>query len=149
MVILPTTTEGNVSAAVVSLLTMIASDGLIIAGKGHPRTAGTYARVLGLYVREQHALTLMEALRKMTLMPAQRLEHRDPLMRNKGRIHVGADADLTIFNPQTVIDRASYTQPTLHSAGIVDVLVSGVPVVKAGQVVEGVYPGRAVRAPIH
>ncbi|HEV2385993.1 MAG TPA: amidohydrolase family protein [Candidatus Acidoferrales bacterium] len=148
MVILPANTQENVDAAVASPLAMIASDGIVTDGKGHPRTAGTYARVLGRYVRERHALTLMEALGKMTLMPAERLEHRDPLMRNKGRVRVGADADLTVFDPQTVIDRATYGEPTLHSAGIAYVLVNGVPVVKAGQVVEGVYPGQAVRAPL-
>ncbi|HLK32739.1 MAG TPA: amidohydrolase family protein, partial [Terriglobales bacterium] len=80
-----------------SPLTMIASDGLITNGKGHPRGAGTYARVLGYYVREQHALSLMEALRKMSLMPAERLQARAPMMANKGRVKVGADADLTLF----------------------------------------------------
>jgi N-acyl-D-aspartate/D-glutamate deacylase len=147
-VILPATTAALVHDAVVNPLTMIASDGIITNGKGHPRGAGSYARVLGRYVREQHALTLMEALRKMTIMPARRLERRDPAMRRKGRVEVGADADLTVFDPNTVIDRATYTQPALHSAGIEYVLVNGVPVIREGNVVEGVFPGRGVRAPI-
>ncbi len=131
---------------VTSPLTMIASDGLITNGKGHPRGAGTYARVLGYYVRQQHALSLMEALRKMTLMPAQRLEARAPMMKNKGRVKVGADADLTLFDPQRVIDKATY-EKVAYSEGIEYVLVGGVPVVSAGQLVEGVAPGQAVRAP--
>jgi N-acyl-D-aspartate/D-glutamate deacylase len=133
--------------AVSSPLTMIASDGLILNGKGHPRGAGTYAHVLGYYVREQHVLSLMDALRKMTLMPAQRLEARAPMMKNKGRVKVGADADLTLFDPQRVIDRATY-EKVAYSEGIEYVLVGGVPVVSAGKLVEGVLPGDAIRAPL-
>lgn len=146
-VILPGNTPDMVHAAVVDPLTMIASDGLLQDGKGHPRTSGTYARVLGRYVREEKALTLMEALRKMSLMPAQRLEHRAPAFHNKGRIRIGADADITIFDPATVIDRATYQQPTLHSAGIQFVLVNGVPVVRDGIVQQDVFPGQGIRAP--
>jgi N-acyl-D-aspartate/D-glutamate deacylase len=78
---------------------MIASDGVLENGIGHPRNAGTYARVLGRYARQEGLLSLMEALRKMALMPAQRLERRVPAMRDKGRLRVGADADITIFDP--------------------------------------------------
>ncbi|HEX3253293.1 MAG TPA: amidohydrolase family protein [Pyrinomonadaceae bacterium] len=141
-------TEEIVTAAIESPLTMIASDGILENGKGHPRTAGTYSRILGKYVREQHALTLMEALTKMTLMPAQRLERRVPSMRNKGRIRVGADADLTIFDPQTISDRSTFQEPAKYSEGIKFVLVNGVLVVKDGQLQSGVHPGRAVRAPV-
>ena len=148
MVIAPANTDENVSAAVVSPLTMIASDGHIDNGKGHPRTSGTYARVLGHYVREEKALDLMTALRKMTLMPAQRLEKRAPMFKDKGRIRVGADADITVFDPARVIDKATYEKPLQYSEGIPFVLVNGVPVVKDGHVVEGMFPGRAARAPI-
>ncbi|HKW26698.1 MAG TPA: amidohydrolase family protein [Terriglobales bacterium] len=133
--------------AVSSPLTMIASDGLILNGKGHPRGAGTYAHVLGYYVRQQHALSLMEALRKMTLMPAQRLQARAPMMQNKGRVKVGADADLTIFDPERVIDKATY-EKIAYSEGIEYVFVGGVPVVNAGKLAEGVTPGEAIRAPV-
>jgi len=144
-----TNTEKMVKAAVVSPLTMIASDGIpYVDGRSHPRSAGTYARILGHYVREEKALSLMEALRKMSLAPAQRLEMRAPAMRNKGRIRVGADADIVVFDPNRVIDRATYQQPGLHSEGIQHVLVNGVPVVKDGNLLEGVTPGRGVRAPI-
>jgi dihydroorotase len=126
---------------------MIASDGFIENGRGHPRTSGTYAKVLGRYVREQRAITLMDAVRRMTLAPAQRLEARVPTMKDKGRIRVGADADITIFDPATVIDRATYEDASLPSAGIPYVIVGGVPVVDGGRLT-GARPGRAVRAPM-
>jgi N-acyl-D-aspartate/D-glutamate deacylase len=148
MVILPGNTPENVHAAVVSPLTMIASDGHLANGKGHPRTAGTYALVLGRYVREEKALDLMMALKKMTLMPAQRLEKRAPMFKDKGRIRVGADADITMFDANRVIDKATYEKPVQYSEGIQFVLVNGVPVVKDGHLVEGVFPGRAARAPV-
>ena len=124
---------------------MVASDGLIENRQGHPRGAGTFARVLGVYVREQKALSLMDAIRKMSLLPAQRLEKAVPAMRLKGRVKVGADADLTIFDPATVIDRATFEQPALFSEGIRHVLVGGVFVVRDEKVVEDAKPGKAVR----
>jgi dihydroorotase len=84
----------------------------------------------------------------MTLMPAQRLEKRAPAFKGKGRIRVGADADITVFDAKRVIDKATYEQPLEYSEGIQFVLVNGVPVVKDGQLVDGVFPGRAARAPI-
>ena len=128
---------------------MIASDGMPLTGaKVHPRGQGTYARVLGYYVREQRALDLMTALRKMSLMPAERLERRAPIFKNKGRIRVGADADITVFNPATVIDKATFEQPLQYSEGIEFVLVNGVPVIKDGQFVKGAFPGQPARAPL-
>jgi N-acyl-D-aspartate/D-glutamate deacylase len=126
--------------AVAHPLVMIASDGILEEGKGHPRAAGTYARVLGRYVREQHALSLMDALRKMSLMPAQRLG-----IQSKGRLQVGADADITVLDPERVIDRATFENPAQYSEGIPYVLVGGVFVVRDGKFVEGVMPGRGVR----
>jgi N-acyl-D-aspartate/D-glutamate deacylase len=148
MVILPSNTQENVDAAIENTLTMIASDGFLSKGQGHPRTAGTYARVLGHYVREKKTLDLMTALRKMTLMPAQRLEKRAPTFKDKGRIRVGADADITVFDPGRIIDKATYEKPLQYSDGIQFVLINGVAVVKDGELVEGVFPGRAARAPI-
>ncbi|HEY0763566.1 MAG TPA: amidohydrolase family protein [Pyrinomonadaceae bacterium] len=140
-------TEEVVNTAIASPLTMIASDGILDKGKGHPRTAGTYSRVLGNYVREKKALTLMDALTKMTLQPAQRLERRVPSMKNKGRIRIGADADLTIFDPQSIIDRSTFQDPAIYSEGIKFVFVNGVLIVKDGQLQSGVTPGRPIRAP--
>jgi dihydroorotase len=124
---------------------MIASDGVINDGKGHPRGAGSYARVLGRYVRDEKAIGLMEALRKMSLMPAQRLEKSVPMMRSKGRIRVGADADLIVFDPARVIDRATFEKPGQYSEGITQVIVNGKLVVRDEKLVEGVKPGMAIR----
>ena len=140
-------TEEIVETAVASPLTMIASDGILNNGKGHPRTAGTYTRVLGRYVRERGALSLMDALRKMTLMPAQRLERRVPAMKNKGRVRAGAGADLVVFDPARVIDKSTYEQPAQYAEGVKYVLVNGVVIINNGELQTGVYPGRAVRAP--
>ena len=136
-----------VTAAVNSPLTMIASDGVLENGKGHPRTAGTYSRVLGRYVREQKSLSLVDALSKMTLMPAQRLERRAPSMKNKGRIKVGADADLTVFDPDKIIDRSTYEDPIRPSEGVRFVVVNGVEIIREGNLQPGLFPGRPVRAP--
>lgn len=146
-VVIHTNTEEMVAAAIASPLTMIASDAYWANGSGHPRTTGTFSRVLGRYVRDTQAVGLMDAIKKMTLMPAQRLEARAPIMARKGRLTVGADADITIFDPARIIDRSTYREPTLPPDGIAYVLVNGVPVVAGGRAVEGVTPGRAVRAP--
>jgi dihydroorotase len=146
-IVVHTNTEQMVAAAITSPLTMIASDGYWQNGTGHPRTAGTFSKVLGRYVRDANALTLMEAINKMTLMPAQRLEARVPAMKKKGRLSVGADADITIFDAATVMDRATYREPSLPPIGIEHVIVNGVSVVANARAVEGVAPGKAVRAP--
>lgn len=139
--------EATVEFAVAAPGVIVASDaGDYEGGNGHPRSAGTFARVLGRYVREKKALTLMEALAKMTILPARRLERASPSMRNKGRIRVGADADLTVFDPARVIDRATYEQAAVPSEGISYVLVNGTLVVRDGKLVPAVFPGRGIRA---
>ena len=145
-VIIHSRSEEWTLAAFDSPLTMVTSDGYIANGQGHPRSSGTYARVLGRYVRELGAFDLMDALRRMTIDPARRLEHRVNVMRNKGRVRIGADADLTLFDPDTVLDRSTYTDPTTPSEGVVYVLVNGEVVVDAGELVPGARPGRALRA---
>jgi N-acyl-D-aspartate/D-glutamate deacylase len=127
-------------------LAMIASDGFgFEAGNAHPRSAGTFSRVLGVYVRDRKVLTLEEAINRMTLMPARRLEARLPAMKRKGRIQPGADADITVFDPATVRDRSTYENGKQPSEGIRDVLVSGKFVVRDGRLT-GATPGLSLRA---
>lgn len=123
--------------------TMIGSDGMPYAPGAHPRTAGTFSRVLGRYVREQNVIGLMDALKKMTIMPARRLEVISPMMRNKGRVQIGADADLTVFDPDTIIDKADFTG-LQYSEGVKHVLVNGVIVVKNQSIEKNVFPGKAI-----
>jgi N-acyl-D-aspartate/D-glutamate deacylase len=123
---------------------MVASDGMPYAPGAHPRSAGTFARVLGLYVREEGVLSLMDALAKMTILPARRLEAIAPAMRGKGRLRVGADADITVFDAATVRDRATFEKGLAFSEGIEQVLVNGVAVVRDGRTVKDAFPGRAV-----
>lgn len=142
--------EEAARVAVADPIVMIASDGMPITGpKVHPRGQGTYSRVLGHYVREEKALDLMTALKKMTLMPAQRLEKHAPVFQNKGRIRNGADADITIFDPDRIIDKATFDEPLQNSEGIQFVLVNGQLVINNGQLMKDTYPGKAARVASH
>jgi N-acyl-D-aspartate/D-glutamate deacylase len=116
---------------------MVSSDGGI--GSRHPRGAGSYPRVLGRYVREYRWLTLSEAIRKMTSSPAQRFKLKD-----RGLIRAGFKADLVLFDPSRVIDRATFQEPQLTSQGVQRVFVNGVEV-WSDQKVTGERPGRALR----
>jgi N-acyl-D-aspartate/D-glutamate deacylase len=133
-----------IQRAMASPAVMVASDGMPYSPLAHPRSAGTFTRVLGRYVREQKVLSLMDALGKMTIMPARRLEAIAPAMKNKGRLRVGADADITVFDADKVIDTATFEKGLSFSAGIDHVLVNGVPVVRDGQTVPNAFPGKAV-----
>jgi N-acyl-D-amino-acid deacylase len=115
---------------------MVASDGGI--GAEHPRGAGTFPRVLGVYVREKHWITLPEAIHKMTGLPAQRLGWKE-----RGTLHEGAFADLVLFNPDTVIDRATFAKPFELSAGIEKVFVNGALVWDDGKAT-GAKPGHVL-----
>jgi N-acyl-D-aspartate/D-glutamate deacylase len=135
-------TEDMVRLAISDPKVIIATDGIL----EHPRSAGTYARVLGKYVREEKALTLMDAIRKSSLMPAQRLEGMSPQMRQKGRLKVGADADISVFDPDRVIDKATFENPAQYSEGFRYVMVDGTFVVREGKLQDGVAPGQGIRA---
>ena len=146
MIIAHAMKEANVTAAVAHPGVMIASDGMMYEdGRAHPRGAGTFSRVLGHYVREKGALSLMDALGKMSYLPARRLEQAVPQMRTKGRISAGADADIVVFDPDRVIDRATFNEPARPSEGIEYVLVNGVFIVHSGELLKDTYPGRPVR----
>ncbi len=133
-----------IQRAMAAPFVMIGSDGMPYAPGAHPRSAGTFSRVLGVYVREQKVVSLMDALAKMTIMPARRLEALSPQMKNKGRIRTGADADITVFDPNRVKDTATFEKGLSFSEGIDHVLVNGVAVVKDGKTVPNTFPGRAV-----
>jgi len=140
MVVIHSNTQEMVDAVIPNPLVMIASDGL----KGHPRNAGTYSRILGQYVREMRSLTLMDAIRKMTLMPAQVLEKSTPAAHAKGRLQEGADADIVVFDPQTIADRATYQSPMEPSVGVRYLVVGGTLLVDQSKLVPDVFPGRAL-----
>lgn len=123
--------------------TMISSDGGVeIPGSGHPhpRNYGAYARVLGSYVREQGVLPLQTAIHKMTLMPASRIG-----LEKRGRIEVGAIADIAVFDAAAVIDRATFADPHQYAEGLVHVFVSGEAVLARGEIT-GFRPGRVLRS---
>ncbi len=136
-------TQEIVDAIIPNPLIMIASDG----AEGHPRNAGTYSRVIAQYVREKKTLTLMDALSKMTLMPAQMLERSTPAVHQKGRLQEGADADIVIFDPQTIADRSTFDKPMEPSVGVHFLLVGGTPLIAEEKLVSDTYPGRAILGP--
>ena len=131
-----------IELAITTPFVMVASDGMPYAPGAHPRSAGTFSRVLGRYVRDQGVMTLNEALKKITLMPAERLQEIAPLMRRKGRIQIGAIADITVFDPDTIIDTATFEEDLSFSEGVAHVVVDGVPVVRDGALLDGVFPGK-------
>jgi len=131
-----------VDRAILHPLVMIASDGM----QGHPRNAGTFSRVLARYVRVQRSLTLLDAVRKMSLMPAQRLELATPNAHRKGRIQPGVDADIVVFDPGHIEDQATFRVSTKSSVGVRYLLVAGILVVDGGGFIEGLAPGRAFTA---
>jgi hypothetical protein len=121
---------------------MVASDGV----DGHPRNAGTFARVLARQVRETGKLTLLDAVRKLSLMPAQRLEASTSDARRKGRVQEGADADIVVFDLASIQDRATFANPRAPSTGVRYLLVGGTLVVDDGRIVEGAAPGQPLMA---
>ena len=123
---------------------MVASDGMPYAPGAHPRSAGTFARFLGRYVRDEQLMPLMEGLRRITIMPARRLEGMTPQAARKGRVQAGADADITIFDADRIIDTATFEDDLSYSEGVVHVLVGGEFVVRDERNVPGATPGSAI-----
>lgn len=142
-VVIFSNTQEAVDQVIAHPLVMIASDG----AEGHPRNAGTYSRVLAQYVREKRAITLMDALRKMSLMPAQMLERSTPAAHEKGRLQEGADADIVVFDAAKISDRSTYAKPMEPSVGVRYLLVGGTILVDEGKIAPNVFPGRALRGP--
>jgi dihydroorotase len=152
--------EDSLRIGIANPLPVFASDGGrdLDDNPTHPRGSGTFARILGHYVRDQRVLSLHDALRRMTIEPARRLESRVPDMRDRGRIRAGAFADITVFDAATIIDTSTYTKAAAFSSGIPFVIVNGVVVVRDGdfdthgtlqgrRIILGArMPGRAIRA---
>jgi N-acyl-D-aspartate/D-glutamate deacylase len=132
--------DATVDAIMPHPLVIVASDG----GPGHPRNAGTYSRVLSRYVRELASITLMDAIRKMSFLPAQRMEKATAAARLKGRLHAGADADVVVFDPNTIVDHATYQSPREPSTGMRFVIVNGVLLIDQGKLLPNTYPGKAL-----
>lgn len=125
---------------------MIGSDAIPEPGNNnHPRASGCFSRVLGRYVREKNVLSLRDALAKMTILPARRLEARAPAMRTKGRIQIGADADITVFDPETVVDNSTVAEPAQMSTGIEYVFVGGNLVKDREGIDKDVRPGQPIK----
>ena len=133
-------TQEMVDKTIPNPLIMIASDG----ADGHPRNAGTFSRVLAQYVREKMTVSLMDAIRKMSLMPAEMLERSTPAAKGKGRLQEGADADIVVFDPQTITDRSTFEKPMEPSVGVRYLLVGGTQLIADGKMVSDVYPGKAI-----
>ncbi|NMA94980.1 MAG: amidohydrolase family protein [Clostridiales bacterium] len=125
--------------------TMIGSDTIIEPHyNNHPRGAGTYSRLFGRYVREQGVLSMMDAIKKASYFPAKRMESSAPSMIFKGRIEVGADADITIFNPDTIIDKATVADTAAPSEGIKYVIINGIITKNQDGIVPDVAPGKPI-----
>jgi N-acyl-D-amino-acid deacylase len=129
--------DDEIEAALASPLGLICSDGGVYEGECHPRAAGTFPRVLAEYVRRRGSLTLMQALEKMTLRAARRIGLAD----RKGSLEVGKDADIVIFDPDTIADGSTFDDPTAPPTGIDRVIVGGVTVEEDGRDAEAL-PGR-------
>lgn len=129
-------------------MTQIASDGGWDDGDAHPRVSGSHTRFLGRYVRDKQLLDLPLAIRKISLLPALSLQQAIPQMARKGRLQVGMDADIVVFDASTVIDKATYESPLSVPDGIKVVMVNGVVILQDGQFVENVWPGESIRAAI-
>jgi dihydroorotase-like cyclic amidohydrolase len=139
--------DADVVSGLQSNFTMIGSDAILTPGNNnHPRGAGCFSRALGHYARDQKTLSLVDALAKMTILPAKRLEAKAPALRKKGRLQQGADADITIFDPNTINDRSTVDNPAQESVGIDYVLVLGQVVKSPDGLHKELRPGQAIKS---
>ena len=137
--------QEDVDAAVKVPWTMIGSDAIPeSSNNNHPRGAGCFSRLLGPYARDMGTITLMDALAKCTILPAQRVQPRVPMMAKKGRLQMGADADITVFDPTTIADTSTVEKPAQMSAGIDTVLVMGKVAKDPAGVKKDVHNGRPI-----
>ena len=130
--------ENEVESALKHPRTAIASDGILNEGNGHPRAAGTFPRILGYYARDRKLFSLFDAIRKMTLLPSERLGI------DKGHLSIGADADITVFDPDKIVDTADFGNPLSPPHGIEYVIIGGKLALVEGKIIRGDL-GRAVR----
>lgn len=140
IVIIELISEKSMNNVIADPNAIIGSDG----GGAHPRSTGSFSKILGKHVRIDKRLSLMDAIRKMTLLPAKQLEKTSPMMNKKGRIKVGADADIVVFDAKTVSDNATYKKPFELSTGIHHVFINGHHVLKNGQLAPKTYVGSAI-----
>lgn len=139
--------QAEIDLALAQPWVMVGSDAILTADlNNHPRASGTFSRLLGRYVRERGVLDLPTALAKMTSLPTRRTEGMIPAMRRKGRLQRGADADLTIFDPATIIDRATVADPGASAWGVEHVFVAGRRVIADGEARRTVLPGQPLRS---
>jgi N-acyl-D-aspartate/D-glutamate deacylase len=125
---------------------MIGSDAILGSGhNNHPRASGAFSRTIGVYARQRNTISLMDAVAKMTILPARRLENKCSAMRKKGRISVGADADITVFDYSRIADRSTVEHPEYQSIGIEYVIVGGEVVKDKGGLKKSVHAGRPIR----
>jgi len=147
IVILHAIKEEWVQAALKYPGVIVASDAMRLKSlkhRQHPRGMGTYSRVLGHYVRDKGVISLADAIAKISYLPAKRLEDFAPAFKRKGRLSPGADADITIFDPDTVIDRATFDQPNQYAKGIIHVIVGGEVVVRDSVLQNDIFPGQPI-----
>jgi N-acyl-D-amino-acid deacylase len=116
-----------------------APEGIFLKSSRHPRTYGNFARLLAKYVREEHVISLQEAIRRLTSIPADTLA-----LKNRGRLQPGNFADVVIFDPKTIQDHATYENPAQLATGVDDVWINGIRALKAGEATDA-HSGRVVR----
>jgi dihydroorotase len=139
--------DEDVEAALREPWVMIGSDAILEWGyNNHPRASGTFSRTISAYVREKRSISLMDAISKMSLQPARRLERGAPAFKKKGRLAVGADADVVVFDAEKIRDRSTVEHPEYQSEGMLFVLVAGKIVMDGGKMDRKVRAGRPIRA---